>query len=55
VQKTSFLAEKCDYPFKKLVNLPNIMVLLSNMGKYAKINSKVVLEAFSNWKNCARH
>jgi hypothetical protein len=54
MQKQAFLAEKYSYQFRKPVNLPSIVILLSNMGKYAKINNKVVLEAFFNWKNCAR-
>ena len=32
-----FLAEKVPHLVKKFVNLPNIVTLLSNMGKYAKI------------------
>jgi hypothetical protein len=54
MQKRPFLAKKCDYPLKKPVNLPGIVILLSSMVKYAKIDNKVVLEAFFNWKNCAR-
>jgi hypothetical protein len=54
MQKQAFLAEKARLLVKKLVNLPGFVILLSNTGKYAKINDKVVLEAFFNWKNCAR-
>ncbi len=42
MQKQDFLAEKGRLWIKKLVNLPNIVALLSNTGKYAKINNKVV-------------
>jgi hypothetical protein len=54
MQKQAFSAKKCGYQLKKPVNLPGIVILLSNMGKYAKINNRVVLEAFFSWKNCAR-
>ncbi len=36
-QKQALLAEKKQLLVKKLVNLPDIAVLLSNMGEYAKI------------------
>jgi len=35
--KKAFLAEKTLYKLKKHLSLPNTAVLLSNTGKYAKI------------------
>jgi hypothetical protein len=40
MQKQAFWAKKSDCSFKKRVNLPGIVILLSNMVGYAKIRYK---------------